>query len=161
MTFSGKSFLLTICGILFSLSLAAQRFNICLSTLYSTAPKLSFLALNFDYTRNNFSLGLKTGTEDVLIEGFRNFRGFRSFYAGIYGGSRVVFLEQMSLVPSFGFGYFSPVLSEEKGSLYEGIDLGLRYGKEDYYEIAYTGFFLQNKEHPNYHCIRFSIGLMF
>ena len=78
-----------------------------------------------------------------------------------YGGSRVVLVEEMSLVHSFGFGYFSPMNEEEKGALYEDIDFALRYGKDEYYELGFTSFFLENKERPNYFCLRFSVGWMF
>ncbi|MFC2347622.1 MAG: hypothetical protein ACFNO7_01760 [Bacteroides sp.] len=155
MTFSGKSFLLTICGILFSLSLTAQHFNIGLGNPYSTSFKLAFSEARFDYTVKTFHLGAKFGVEDVFRKGFRN------FYTGLYGGSRVVLVEKMSLVHSFGFGYFSPMNEEEKGSLYEDIDFALRYGKDEYYELGFTSFFLENKERPNYFCLRFSVGWMF
>ena len=83
MTFSGKSFLLTICGILFSLSLAAQHFNIGLGNPYSTSFKLAFSEARFDYTVKTFHLGAKFGVEDVFRKGFRN------FYTGL-GGRNVV-----------------------------------------------------------------------
>ena len=144
-----------VCSILFPFTVAAQHFNIGLGNPYSTSFKLAFSEARFDYTVKTFHLGAKFGVEDVFRKGFRN------FYTGLYGGSRVVLVEKMSLVHSFGFGYFSPMNEEEKGSLYEDIDFALRYGEDEYYELGFTSFLLENKERPNYFCLRFSVGWMF